>query len=92
MPFESSMSPAPEISAARRLKRRTPDLTLGVFNADGAWKVYSAADRACAYANRQDAMAAAEERAFTAAREGRRVELFVQEEDGCFRQAPVELS
>jgi hypothetical protein len=90
MPFDSSVSPASETRAAFPAKRR-PDLTLGVFNADGAWKVYCASDRASAYPNRQEAMVAAEERAFTAAREGRRVELFVQEEDGCFRQATVAL-
>ena len=88
MPFDS---PAISVVSTPGGAPRKPDLTLGVFSADGAWKLYSQFDSASTYASRQEAMVAAEARAFAEARAGRRVELLVQEEDGSFGSAPIEL-
>jgi len=87
MPFDAA-SPRPAAAARRRSKT---DMTLGVFSHDGEWKVYSANDRPIHYDTHKGAMAAAEEHARDAARAGRRVELFVQEEDGTLRQATIDL-
>lgn len=73
---------------AKRLKR--VDEMLGVFSDGRAWKVYSGSGAAAPYPSRQEALVAAEERAFAAARAGRRVELFVQYEDGSLGQAPLD--
>ena len=65
------------------------DETLGVFSDGAGWKVYCERGAPAAYPSRQAAMVAAEERAFAAARAGRRVELFVQDENGFLSQAPL---
>jgi hypothetical protein len=74
----------------RRARRRRPDLTLGVFTDGEAWKVYSQFDSAASYPSRGEALAAAETRAFAAARAGRKVELFVEDEDGALAQARLD--
>ncbi len=71
--------------------RQRPDETLGVFSDGTAWKVYSQFDPAAAYPSRQEALVAAEARAFAAARAGREVELFVQKEDGSLEKAALDL-
>lgn len=89
MPPEALATPF--LQSGQGERRKKPDLTLGVFSADGAWKVYSQSglqfDPAAAYSSRQEAMVAAEERAFAAARAGRAVELFVEHEDGSLGMA-----
>lgn len=72
---------------ARGSVRKRADETLGVFSDGGGWKVYSQFDAAAAYPSRQEAVAAAEERALAAAQAGRLVELFVEHEDGSLAQA-----
>jgi hypothetical protein len=89
MPFDAASSDPPPSAPLRR--RRAEPLSLGVFNHDGVWKVYSQFERAAAYADRDLALSAAQVRALEAARRGQRVELFIQEEDGELRQAAVEL-
>jgi hypothetical protein len=86
--FRSVAAPDPARTPERLQARR--DLTLGVFNTDGAWKLYSPYEPVRAYASRALAMAAAQARAADAVSLGRRVELFVQEEDGTLRQASLE--
>lgn len=68
-------------------RKRRPDLMLGVFTDGAAWKVYSQFGSADLYPSRQEALVAAETRAFAAAKAGRRVELFVEDEDGALGQA-----
>ncbi len=90
MPFDAA-SPHSTIAPATGSRCRTKtDMTLGVFSHNGDWKVYSASDKPIHYDTRDGAMAAAEEQVLAAARAGRRVELFVQEEDGTLRQAMIE--
>jgi hypothetical protein len=62
-----------------------------VFTDGGGWKVYSQFGSADPYPSRDEALAAAETRAFAAARDGRRVELFVEDEDGALGQARLDL-
>jgi hypothetical protein len=93
MPFDASYPPdegpfPPRAAPPRR--DRQPPLTLGVFHYGGAWKLYGEFERAAAYPNRALALSAAETRALEAARCGRRVELFIQDENGELRQAAVE--
>jgi hypothetical protein len=84
MPPETLATPFLQSGQGERRKR--PDLTLGVFSADGSWKVYAQSGLqfgpASAFSSRQEALVAAEGRAFAAARAGRQVELFVEHEDG----------
>lgn len=70
---------------------KRPDLTLGVFTDGAGWKVYSQFGSADLYPSRGEALAAAETRAFAAARAGREVELFVEDEDGALGQARLDL-
>lgn len=76
----------PFLQSGQGRRRKHPDLTLGVFSDGRSWKVYSQSGLlfgpADAYSSRQEAMVAAEERAFAAAKAGRQVELFVEDEDG----------
>jgi hypothetical protein len=91
MPFDASFSvdyPSPQAPAIRR-SRHAP-LSLGVFHSEGAWKVYSQFEHAAAYPCRDDAVSAARLSAQEAARCGRRVELFIEEESGELRQAAIE--
>lgn len=89
------MTPAPFASPFLRSgqggRRKEPDLTLGVFSDGTGWKVYSQFDSADVYPSREEAVIAAETRAFEAARAGRKVELFVEDEDGRLGQARLEL-
>ena len=89
MPPEALATPF--LQSGRDERRKRPDLTLGVFSADGSWKVYSQSGLqfgpASAYSTRQEAVVAAEERAFAAAKAGREVELFVEHEDGSLGMA-----
>ncbi|MEI9890634.1 MAG: hypothetical protein WDN45_08575 [Caulobacteraceae bacterium] len=62
-----------------------------MFNYDGEWKVYGEFERAVTCPNREQALSVAESRALAAARYGRRVELFIQEENGELRQVDVKL-
>jgi hypothetical protein len=84
MPPEALATPFLQSGQGERRKR--PDLTLGVFSDGDAWKVFSQTGLqfgpASIYASRQEAVVAAEERAFAAAKAGRQVELFVEHEDG----------
>jgi hypothetical protein len=92
MPFDTS--PRARRSGRRSLSKAPPgppDVTLGVFSFDGGWKVYSQFGRALSYPSRDEALGVAQARAFEALRAGRRVELFVQDEDGAFHQADLEL-
>ena len=74
-------------------RRKRTDLTLGVFSFDGAWKVYSPFEAAAVYPTRAEAVVAAETRAFAETRRGRRVEFFVESEDGGLSQVePAEAS
>lgn len=73
-----------------RESRRRPDLTLGVFTDGAGWKVYSQFGSADLYPSREEALAAAETRAFAAAKAGREVELFVEDEDGALGQARLD--
>lgn len=80
----------PALASGRRQPKRRADLTLGVF-ADGAgWKVYSQFGAPDPYPSRSEALAAAETRAFAAAKAGRRVELFIEDEDGALGQARLD--
>ncbi len=91
MPFDAAAPPPNPSSPAAAIGRSLEGgLTLGVFSHAGRWKVYSPFDRACAYPNRAEALAAAEARARQAARDGMSVEVFVEEEDGALRQASIE--
>lgn len=92
MPLDSSPHSAsePPIVGGARRDRHAP-LHLGVFQSGGEWKVYAEFERAAVYATRDRALEAAEARAINAARAGRKVELFVQDENGELRQAAVEL-
>jgi hypothetical protein len=74
------------------VRRKRPDLTLGVFSDGGNWKVYSQFGSPAAYPCRREALVAAETRAFEAVRAGRRVELFVEAEDGSLGQARLDLN
>ena len=78
-------------SPLARPRRRRPDLTLGVFSDGLGWKVYSQFGSADPYPSRGEALAAAETRAFAAARDGRKVELFVEDENGALGQARLDL-
>jgi hypothetical protein len=84
MPPEALATPF--LKSGQERRRNRPDLTLGVFSADGSWKVYAQSGLqfgpSSAYSSRQEAIVAAEERAFAAAKAGRQVELFVEHEDG----------
>src|ERR1700761_4444656 len=81
---------SPALGSKPGQRRRRPDLTLGVFTDGSAWKVYSQFGSADAYPSRQEAMIAAETRAFAAAQAGRRVELFVEDETGALGQARLD--
>ena len=87
MPQTSS---SPALGSVTSRQRKRPDLTLGVFTDGSAWKVYSQFGSADAYPSRQEAMIAAETRAFAAAQAGRRVELFVEDETGALGQARLD--
>lgn len=86
---------SPFLTSGASGRRKRPDLTqaltLGVFSDGTGWKVYSQFDPADLYPSRQEAVVAAETRAFEAARAGRKVELFVEDEDGRLGQARLEL-
>jgi hypothetical protein len=91
MPFDASYSvdyPSPQAPTIRR-SRHAP-LSLGVFHTGGAWKIYSHFEGASAYPSREEAVSAAQRRAREAARCGRSVELFIEEESGELRQAAIE--
>ena len=88
MTLQNSVSPAP--GPGRRPSRMRADLTLGVFTDGAAWKVYSQFGPADPYPSRQEALLAAEARAFAAAQAGRRVELFVEDETGALAQARLD--
>jgi hypothetical protein len=75
----------------REQSKRRPDLTLGVFTDGVDWKVYSQFGSADSFPSRGEALAAAETRAFAAAQAGRKVELFVEDEDGALGQARLDL-
>lgn len=81
---------SPLLRARQGESRREPDLTLGVFTDGAAWKVYSQFGSADPYPSRSEALAAAETRAFAAAQAGRKVELFVEDEDGALGQASLD--
>lgn len=72
-------------------RRNRADVMLGVFSNGRDWKVYSQSGLqfgdAAAYPSREEALVAAEQRAFAAAQAGRHVELFVEYEDGSLAQA-----
>jgi len=89
MMHDGLVSPFP--LSGRRAKRKRADETLGVFSDGRDWKLYSQFGAAAAYPSREEAMIAAEERVFAAARAGRRVELFVQREDGSLGQEHLDL-
>ena len=91
MPFDAAAQPFVAPVAAPVSRRTVNDLTLGVFSHDGEWKIYSPFDKPAQFDTRESAIAAAQDKAQQAARAGRRVELFVQEEDGAFRQAAIAL-
>ena len=82
---------SPFLKSGQGGRRKRPDLTLGVFSDGSGWKVYSQFDAADVYPSRQEALVAAETRAFEAARAGRKVELFLEHEDGSLAQARLEL-
>lgn len=64
-------------------------VTLGVFQVDWAWKLY-ADDRARApYPSRNEAVRAGESAARAALHRGWSVELFLQDETGELRRAPL---
>jgi len=67
-------------------RRQRMDLTLGVFSFEGAWRVYSPFEAVAVYPTRAEAVVAAEARAFAEASRGRRVEFFVESEDGGLSQ------
>lgn len=81
---------SPFLRSGRGERRKRPDLTLGVFADGAAWKVYSQFGSADPYPSRGEALAAAETRALAATRAGRKVELFVEDEDGAFAQARLD--
>lgn len=83
---------SPPLGSHRGGDKRRPDLTLGVFTDGAGWKVYSQFGSPDPYPSRQEALAAAETRAFEAARSGREVELFVEDEDGALAQARLDLN
>lgn len=91
MAFDAS--PPPQSDSPQTVggtqRRRWPSLSLGVFNYDGEWKVYSQFEPALACTSRDQAVVAAETRAFEAVRCGQKVELFVQDENGELRQAAI---
>jgi hypothetical protein len=90
MPFDASFSldcPSPPAPAIRR--PGDAPLSLGVFRSEGAWKVYGQFERAAVFASRELAVSAAQARVLEAARCGRRVELFIEEENGELRQAAI---
>ncbi len=82
---------SPLLRSGRGPRHRRPDLTLGVFTDGAGWKVYSQFGSADSYPSRDEALAAAETRAFAAARAGRKVELFVEDEDGALGQARLDV-
>jgi len=88
MTVQSFASPQPR--SRRTAAQRRPDLTLGVFTDGAGWKVYSQFGSADAYATRGEALAAAETRAFAETSAGRKVELFVEDEDGALGQARLD--
>lgn len=78
----------PALASTLDGRRKRAEVTkLGVFSDGAGWKVYSQFGSAALYPSREEALAAAEERAFAAARDGRQVELFVEHEDGSLAQA-----
>ena len=81
---------SPPLRFDRSERRRRPDLTLGVFTDGLGWKVYSQFGAAAPYPSREQALAAAESRAFAETRAGRRVELFVEDENGALGQARLD--
>ncbi len=91
MAFDASASPQPQSpqTVGGTQRRRWPPLSLGVFNYDGEWKVYSQFEPALPCASRDQAVVAAETRAFEALRCGQQVELFVQDENGELRQSAI---
>jgi hypothetical protein len=86
MLYDAGPPPAISFAEDRSARRKRPDLMLGVFSHEGAWKVYSQFEPPRLYATRQEAVAEAETRALAEARSGRRVEFFIQDEDGGLRQ------
>ncbi len=81
---------SPPRRSDRSDRRRRPDLTLGVFTDGAGWKVYSQFGSADPYPSRQEALIAAEARAFAAPQAGRRVELFVEDETGALGQVRLD--
>jgi len=93
MPFDVSdsvLSAPIALADLPNRRARIRPLNMGVFNYDGAWKVYGEFDRATAYDSRDLAISAAEARVLEAALMGRPATLFIQDEDGELRQAAVE--
>lgn len=82
---------SPFLQSGQGGRRKRPDLTLGVFSDGTGWKVYSQFDSADVFPSREEAVIAAETRAFEAARAGRKVELFFEDEDGSLGQARLEV-
>jgi len=92
MPFDASDPMlAAEVSVPQTSARahRLRPLSLGVFHYGGAWKVYREFDRAAAYPSRALAVSVAETLALEAMRDGRKVDLFIQDEAGELRQAAL---
>ncbi len=86
MPFDSGLSPGGPSPVGRSEHRGRPRLKLGVFSHRGAWKVYEEFGAPALYPTRQEAVAAAELRAFAEVRSGHAVEFFIEDEDGALRQ------
>ncbi len=94
MPFDAA-SPAPSVQVSigplpTRAGGLCP-LSMGVFQYDGAWKVYCEFEPATAYPTRDMALSVAETLALEAARGGRQVELFIQDETGDLKQAAIDV-
>jgi hypothetical protein len=83
---------ASPLSTQGRRRRKQPDLSFGVFSDGRGWKVYSSAGSPDLYPSREEALFAAETRAFAAAQAGRQVELFVEAEDGSLAQSSIDLA
>jgi hypothetical protein len=92
MPFDSFFVPSSQHAVIDQPRsRRLEALSLGVFQFAGEWKVYSTQGPVSVYPSRGLALSMAESLALDAIRGGRRVELFVEDEDGDLRQAAIEL-
>jgi hypothetical protein len=78
--------------AQGRGRRKQPDMSFGVFSDGRGWKVYSSFEAPDLYPSREEALFAAETRAFAAAQAGRKVELFVEAEDGSLAQSCLDLA